>query len=165
LNGAPDDRAAWPGVARVPVLVVPQFTPAEVPGCPVAKTAPAEGSNRQAPIAREANTCFISALPFKTMLRIETVVWRITSSALANALTCALTVAVQAMGLDRCQQNTGRAQNIPNYPDFFEPPPSCRSIFSDCAGPNSARGIGVKRCALRKSAAGRGGATSANKTC
>src|SRR5882724_8973040 len=90
------------------------------------------------------------------MLRIETVVWRITSSALANALTCALTVAVQAMGLDRCQQNTGRAQNIPNYPDFFEPPPCCRSIFQTARGPNSARGTGVKRCALGKSAAGRG---------
>jgi hypothetical protein len=41
---------------------------------------------------------------------------------LANALTRALTIAAQAVGLDRCQQNTGRAQNIPSYPGFFEPP-------------------------------------------
>ena len=46
----------------------------------------------------------------------------ITQSVLASALTCALPIAVQAVGPDRCQQNTGRAQNIPNYPDFFEPP-------------------------------------------
>jgi len=30
-----------------------------------------------------------------------------------------LTIAVQAVGLDRCQQNTGWGQNIPSYPDFF----------------------------------------------
>jgi hypothetical protein len=54
----------------------------------------------------------------------------ITQSVLANALTCALPIAVQAVGPDRCQQNTGRAQNIPNYPDFFlSHPPSCPSIF------------------------------------
>ena len=46
----------------------------------------------------------------------------ITQSVLANALTCALPIAVQAVGPDRCQQNTGTAQNIPNYPVFFEPP-------------------------------------------
>jgi len=82
LNGAPGERAELPGVAKVvvtpPVVVVPQFTPAVVPGCrlldPIwgfsAKTAPADGSSRQAPTVREANTCFISALPFKIMLRI-----------------------------------------------------------------------------------------------
>ena len=53
LNGAPGDAAALPGV--IGALAVPQLTPAEVPGCP-AKTAPADGSNRQAPIAREAST-------------------------------------------------------------------------------------------------------------
>src|SRR5262249_18420305 len=31
-------------------------------------TTPADGSSKQALIAREANTCLISALPFKTML-------------------------------------------------------------------------------------------------
>jgi hypothetical protein len=86
-----------------------------------AKATPADGSSRQAPTVREANTCFISALPFKTMLRIGDSCLR-TSRRAHWALTCALTIAVQAVGLDRCQQNTGRGQNIPSCPDFFEPP-------------------------------------------
>src|SRR6266403_2596516 len=74
LNGAPGDAAAWPGVMR-PLdagPAPPQFTPAEVPGCPAAKTTLADGSSRQAPIVREANACFISALPFKfkTILQV-----------------------------------------------------------------------------------------------
>src|SRR5258706_1574432 len=69
LNGAPGDAAAWPGVMR-PLdagPAPPQFTPAEVPGCPAAKTTLADGSSSQAPIVREVNACFISALPFKTL--------------------------------------------------------------------------------------------------
>src|SRR5258708_28685861 len=65
----------------IPVPLVVQVKPGE-PCCPVVgfwaglvggpapNTTPADGSTRQAPIAREANRCFISALPFKTMLRI-----------------------------------------------------------------------------------------------
>jgi hypothetical protein len=41
--------------------------------------------------------------------------------------------------------NTGRAQNIPSYSDFLSRAPSCPNIFSDCASPKPARGIGVKR--------------------
>jgi len=41
------------------------------------------------------------------------------------------TIAVQAVGLDRCQQNTGREQNIPSYPAFLRHPRSCPNIFSD----------------------------------
>src|SRR5260370_22091256 len=71
---------AAPGVL-IPAPLVVQVKPGE-PCCPVVgfwaglvggpapNTTPADGSSRQAPIAREANTCFISALPFKTMLRI-----------------------------------------------------------------------------------------------
>src|SRR5260370_40421243 len=71
---------AAPGVL-IPVPLVVQVKPGE-PCCPVAgfwaglvggpapNTTPADGSSRQAPIVREANRCFISALPFKTMLRI-----------------------------------------------------------------------------------------------
>src|ERR1700756_5471705 len=71
---------AAPGVL-VPAPLVVQVKPGE-PCCPVVgftaglvggpapNTTPADGSSRQAPIVREANTCFISALPFKTMLRI-----------------------------------------------------------------------------------------------
>jgi hypothetical protein len=56
----------------------------------------------------------------------------------------ASTLAVQAVGLDRCQQNTGRAQNIPSYPDFFEPPSVLPEHFLDrqiLLPPNPARGI------------------------
>src|SRR5260370_41383117 len=71
---------AAPGVL-IPAPLVVQVKPGE-PCCPVVglwaglvggpapNTTPADGSSRQAPIVREANTCFISALPFKTMLRI-----------------------------------------------------------------------------------------------
>src|ERR1700756_2485 len=71
---------AAPGVL-VPAPLVVQVKPGE-PCCPVVgftaglvggpapNTTPADGSSRQAPMVREANTCFISALPFKTMLRI-----------------------------------------------------------------------------------------------
>src|SRR5258706_13653205 len=77
---------AAPGVL-IPAPVVVQVKPGE-PCCPVVgfwsglvggpapNTTPADGSSRQAPMVREANTCFISALPFKTMLRIGAVVWR-----------------------------------------------------------------------------------------
>src|SRR5262249_4891806 len=83
LNGAPGDEAEWPGVGRPPDPAPPQFTPAEVPGCfvvglwaglaggPAPHTTSADGSNRHAPIAREANTCFIVALPFKMILRLD----------------------------------------------------------------------------------------------
>jgi hypothetical protein len=55
------------------------------PGCPVplvvdgwglaASTTPAEGSSRQAPIVREAMTCFISALLFKMILHTGGIAW------------------------------------------------------------------------------------------
>jgi len=60
----------------------------------------------------------------------------ITQSVLANALTYASPVAVRAAGPDRCQQNTGRAQIIPSYPDFFKPRSVVPEIFSDCGNPN-----------------------------
>jgi hypothetical protein len=44
-----------------------------------------------------------------------------------------LTIAVQAVGLDRCQQNTGRAQKIPNYHGFFEPPSIAPEAFFQAA--------------------------------
>jgi len=66
----------------------------------------------------------------------------ITQSVLANALTCASAIAVQAVGLDRCQQNTGKAQNIPSCPDFFERPSVVPEDFFKTA--DSDRGIGVK---------------------
>src|SRR5882724_3556470 len=121
LNGAPGEAAAWPGV--VVALPRPQFTPAEVPGCPVAKTAPLDGNSRQAATVREANTCFICALPFKTMLRIA-------DRLVANALTCASNITIQAVGLDRYQQNIGRAQSILSCPDFFW---SCPNFFQAVA--------------------------------
>lgn len=73
----------------------------------------------------------------------------ITSSVLANAPTYALTIAVQAVGLDRCQQNTGRVQSIPSYPDFLSDPPPYPNIFSNCGNPNFAGGIRIKRWARR----------------
>jgi hypothetical protein len=61
--------------------------------------------------------------------------------------TCALTIAVQAVGLDRCQQNTAAAQNIPSYPDFFlEPPCVVPEHSSDCGVRQRYQG---KRSALR----------------
>ena len=74
--------------------------PLTVPGCPlvpvtvwgfVVSTTPADGSSRQALIVREAITFFISALPFKTTLRIGD--------------SCALEIL---------------QQSITNYQDFFE---------------------------------------------
>src|SRR6266481_5288154 len=71
---------AAPGVL-IPAPLVVQVKPGE-PCCPVVgfwtglvggpapNTTSADGSTRQAPIMREANTCFISALPFKIMLCI-----------------------------------------------------------------------------------------------
>jgi hypothetical protein len=42
-------------------------------------------------------------------------------SVLANARTwCVSTIAVQAVGLIAANKNTGRAQNIPAIPIFFE---------------------------------------------
>src|SRR5713101_2322459 len=92
---------AAPGVL-IPAPLVVQLKPWLEPCCPVVgfwaglvggpapNTTPADGSSRQAPIVREANTCFISALPFKTMLRIGDSCLETLRRALANALTCAL---------------------------------------------------------------------------
>ena len=63
--------------------------------------------------------------------------------------TCALTIAVQAVGLDRCQQNTATAQNIPSHPDFFGATLRRARTFFRLRESKSARGIRVKRCALR----------------
>src|SRR5215472_9389217 len=58
---------AFPGVETPPAVAVPQWTPAPPPGCPVsvpngpAKTTPAEGSSRQAPMVSETNRCFFIA--------------------------------------------------------------------------------------------------------
>ena len=52
---------------------------------------------------------------------------------LIDLIRSVLPIAVQAVGPDRCQQNTGRAKNIPSYPDFFlSHPLSCPRTFSDC---------------------------------
>src|SRR5215472_10013352 len=58
---------AFPGVETKPAVAVPQWTPAPPPGWPVpvppgpAKTTPAEGSSRQAPMVSETNRCFFIA--------------------------------------------------------------------------------------------------------
>lgn len=81
LNAEPFPLVEPPGpppITTPPVVVLLHVMPLFVPGCPVvpvtvwgfaASTTPADGSSRQAPTVREANTCFISALPFKTMLK------------------------------------------------------------------------------------------------
>jgi hypothetical protein len=52
-----------PGAVTKPAVAVPQWTPAPEPGCP-AKTTPAEGSSRQAPMVSETIRCFfISGFP------------------------------------------------------------------------------------------------------
>jgi hypothetical protein len=56
----------WPVVPVWPVVLVPVSLWASV-----AKTAPVEETSRQAPIISEVVRCFICALPFKVMLRIE----------------------------------------------------------------------------------------------
>ena len=82
----------------------------------------------------EANRCFISALPFKTMLRI----WRqllvvITQSVLANALTCALPIAVQ-VGLIAANKHRKGAKYSEPSRFFLSHPPSCPNLLAVQAG-------------------------------
>src|SRR5258708_28148268 len=89
----------------------------------------------------EANRCFMSALSFKTMLRI----WRqlfvditqsvlLTQSVLANALTCALPIAVQAVGLIAANKTPEGRKIFRAIPIFFEPP----SVVPELIGGSSA---------------------------
>src|SRR5258708_4858194 len=148
---------AAPGVL-IPAPLVVQVKPGE-PCCPVVgfwaglvggpapNTTPADGSSRQAPMVIEANRCFISALPFKTMLRI----WRqlfvditqsvlLTQSVLANALTCALPIAVQAVGLIAANKTPEGRKIFRAIPIFFEPP----SVVPELIGGSSRTSAGMK---------------------
>src|SRR5258708_13105487 len=95
----------------------------------------------------EANRCFMSALSFKTMLRI----WRqlfvditqsvlLTQSVLANALTCALPIAVQAVGLIAANKTPEGRKIFRAIPIFFEPP----SVVPELIGGSSRTSAGRK---------------------
>ena len=75
----------------------------------------------------------------------------ITSSVLANALTCALTIAVQAVGLIAANK-TPEGRKISRAILFFETRSVVPGHFLNW-DLDSDRGIRLKRCALRKSAA------------
>src|SRR5713101_4235162 len=156
---------AAPGVL-IPAPLVVQLKPWLEPCCPVVgfwaglvggpapNTTPADGSSRQAPIVREANRCFISALPSKLCCALETVVWRRYAERIGQRSNVRIAHRRPGGRARSLQTKHRKGAKNPELSRFFlSHPPSCPSIFSDCGGPNSARGIGVKRCALRKSAA------------